>query len=806
MVRTCGLIEGAKAMTETMLLDEWTLNGRVVRVPHDAMLYERRSADAPSANAGAYFHGGTYRYERELQIPGDWAGRTVLLDFEGVMGQATVLVNNVIVATHAYGYTGFVVNITKYVEPCVTITITVIANNSKQPNSRWYSGSGLYRPVRLVIQDHDCIEYDGITITTEHINPAQIRVQTFVRGSGTPFVRIERNGQAIAGNRGTDVRINVPNAQLWSAENPELYSCHVRLRDDRGNMLDQASVPFGIRQLSWGEDGLLVNGEAVKLRGGCVHHDNGILGAADLPVASRRKIAILKEWGFNAIRSAHNPLSNSMLRACDELGMYVIDEYADMWYRHKNPYDYASDFDRNHASDLASMVQKDRNHACVLMYSIGNENAEPVEELGVLTARLLANTVRRLDPTRPVTAGVNPTILFAAGLGIDSFNGDGGSSSVGRSALNGGVNNSDASREASTQSEGVERTANASLAYNTYVAKMGDVMEVMAGSWPVGRAVAPYLNELDVVGYNYGTRRYKPDLRRNPERLVFGSETMPYQIARNWRMVESDVRILGDFMWSAWDYLGECSLAAWSDDPTPVAKPYPWLCADTGALDLIGDPNGEAAMAKVVWCNPAKPLLFVRPADLPHPYTAPWRGTNSVPCWSWRGSEGNVTTVEVHTQAPIAKLFLNGRHVGTKRVRDYHADFRVRYEPGELIAVACNASGLELGRSLLRSTQGPLRVSLLCERTDGDVAFVRVNVADAAGTIEGSNNSEVTVRVEGGELLAFGSAAQKSERSYVGGTFPLRYGRGLAVVRKTSESCDVVASSPGFGSALLTLT
>lgn len=793
-------------MTEITLLDEWTLNGRTVRVPHDAMLYERRSADAPAANAGAYFHGGTYRYERELHVPEEWANKTVLLDFEGVMGHTTVLVNNVIVASHAYGYTGFMVNITKYVEPHMPLTIAVIANNSKQPNSRWYSGSGLYRPVRLVVQDHDCLEYNGITITTEHINPARIRVQTCVWGTGTPFVRIERNGQAIAGKRGADVCINVPNARLWSAENPELYTCHVILRDDRGTMLDQVSVPFGIRLVSWGEDGLLINGEAVKLRGGCIHHDNGILGATDLPAASRRKVSILKEWGFNAIRSAHNPLSNSMLQVCDELGMYVIDEYADMWYRHKNPYDYATDFDRNHASDLASMVQKDRNHACVLMYSIGNENAEPVEELGVLTARLLANTVRRLDPTRPVTAGVNPTILFAAGLGIDSFNGDGSAAPASGLAQSGNKDDSIASYDVSTHSKDDEQSTNASLAYNTYVAKMGDVMEVMAGSWPVGRAVAPYLNELDIVGYNYGTRRYKPDLRRNPDRLVFGSETMPYHIARNWHLVESDARILGDFMWSAWDYLGECSLAAWSDDPTPVAKPYPWLCADTGALDLIGDPNGEVAMAKVVWCNPAQPLLFVRPADLPHPYTAPWRGTNSVPCWSWRGSEGNVTTVEVHTQAPIAKLFLNGRHVGTKRVREFHADFRVRYEPGELIAVACNASGLELGRSLLRSTQGPLRVSLFCERTDGDIAFVRVNASDTAGTVEGSYYGEVTVRVEGGKLLAFGSAAQKSECSYVGGTFPLRYGRGLAVVRKTSEDCKVVALAPELGSAFLTLT
>ena len=239
--------------------------------------------------------------------------------------------------------------------------------------------------------------------------------------------------------------------------------------------------------------------------------------------------------------------------------------------------------------------------------------------------------------------------------------------------------------------------------------------------------------------------------------------------------------------------MGECSLAAWSDDPTPVSKPYPWLCADTGALDLIGSPNGEAALAKTVWCNPQQPLMFVRPADLPKPYTAPWRGTNSVPCWSWQGCEGNTTVVELYTQAPIAKLYLNGRHVGTKRVRDCHADFRVRYEPGELVGVACSSSGLELGRAILQSARGPLSLRMEVQRQDGRIAFVDVCATDAQGVVEGTFNDEVTVEVTGGELLAFGSAAQKSECSYASGTFPLRYGRGLAVVHVGNGLCTIAA-------------
>ena len=756
--------------TEVVELTDWMLDGRAVRVPHDAMLQERRSPDAPTGSAGAYFWGGTYTYDRVFDIPESWAGKQVTLEFEGVMGHTTVLVDGHAYAVHDYGYTGFTVDITSAVTPGKPVVIAVIANNEQQPNSRWYAGSGIYRPVRVVAQSENHIVRNGITVTTQSIDPTYVRITTQIAGVGEAYVRIERNGVAIAGHSGSDVVLGIADARLWSADEPNLYTCRVELRDSRGSTIDVCSVPFGIRTLSWDSRGFLVNGVPVKLQGGCVHHDNGILGAADLPAASRRKVAMLKEWGFNAIRSAHNPLSQSMLDACDELGMYVMDEYADMWYQRKNPYDYANDFTRNYLADLTDMVQKDRNHPSVVMYSIGNENVEPYEAQGVDTAHRLAQVVHELDDTRPVTAGVNPTILFAASLGIDSFNADG-------------------------SSDAEEQSTNTSLAYNTYVAKMGDVMEFMAGSLPVGHAVAPYLDELDIAGYNYATRRYRPDLRRRPNRLVFGSETMPYDIARNWRMVERDSRIIGDFMWTAWDYLGECSLAAWSDDPTPVSKPYPWLCADTGALDLIGDPNGEAALAKVVWDNPQNPLLFVRPADLPNPYTAPWRGTNSIPCWSWRGSEGNLTTVEVYTQAPIAKLFLNGHHVGTRRTNNCHANFRVRYESGELLAVACTSDGLELGRTMLRSTDGPLRLRLLVERKDEDIAFVRVDVVDAKGTVEGGRSDDVRVWVDGGRLLAFGSSAQKSARSYLSGTFPLRYGRGLAVVRVRDEHAVVHAAA-----------
>lgn len=782
-------------MRETIeLRDGWTLYrngsevGEGVSIPHDAMLGEPRSADAVTGNAGAYFPGGTYRYELALDVPASWAGKVVTAEFEGVYQKATVLVDGKELARNAYGYTGFFVNLTEALTPGTQATLTVIADNAHQPNSRWYSGSGIYRPVRLHVQEQDHIALDGVRVSTLALSPARVRVTTEVMGDGAVEVSIMRDGTTLSSGTGADVELDVADAQLWSADEPNLYECVARLVKD-GSVVDEQRVPFGIRTVEWGSFGLRVNGEDTLLRGGCIHHDHGILGAAEHEEAAWRRVAILKQHGFNAIRSSHNPLSKTMLAACDRLGMYVIDEFADMWYEHKNPADYATDFLTHWESDLTAMVTKDLNHPSVIMYSIGNENAEPRDERGVACAQMLAERVRALDPTQPVTAGVNPTILFAASLGIDSFNGDG-----------------EEGAQASNADGGM--SGNSSLVYNTYVAKMGDVMSAIARTHAVGRAVAPYLDVLDAVGYNYASGRYRQDVRRNPDRPVFGSETMPYDIARNWHLVKDMPQVFGDFMWTAWDYLGECSLAGWSNDPEPVNKPFPWLCADTGALDLIGDPNGECALAEAVW-GVSDPLLFVRPLTLPDPIRAPWRGTNSIPSWSWRGCEGERATVEVYTRAPIVKLYLNGRHLATKRVRGCHADFSVRYEPGTLVAVACQSNGEAIGRVTLSSASAAVGLCLKREESyvpgGSDIVFVDVLATDYTDVVEASVDAEVTITVEGGELLAFGSAAQKSEHSYLEGTFPLRYGRGLAVVRVGEEPCRLRAEADGLISGEIAL-
>ena len=779
-------------MKTISLNDGWTFwrsgeaedAGEQVRLSHDAMIGEARSQDSPTGTHQSFFHGGVYRYERTLEVPAEWLDKRLTLEFEGVYRKATVYVNGAEVAYHDYGYTGFYVPLEGLREG--ENAIAVVVDNADQPNSRWYAGSGIYRPAWLHVAEPEGLALDAITVTTLGTDPPELRIQVACTEgcAALPSIAVDDpDGVCIAAAEGADVTLTLPGATLWSAEEPALHTVRAAIALSDGT-LDEQSIRYGIRTVALSEQGLLINGAPTKLRGGCIHSDNGILGVAEYPEAARRKVALLKAWGFNAIRSAHNPLSIAMLDACDELGMYVLDEFCDVWYEHKTRFDYASDFEANYEADIRAMVEKDRNRASVIFYSIGNENSEPASDKGVQTAKTLAALVRALDPTRRVTAGVNRSILWMTKNNMGVWEGD------------------------AEPEEAAESKAAGSTFYNLLFAQMGAIMD-LGGAMPfVARASEPFMQVLDVAGYNYGTSAYGSELRKHPERLLLGTETLPYSLASTWRRVEREPRLLGDFMWTALDYLGEVSLASWTAEPMGVNKPYPWLCADTGGLDLIGDPTGEAAMAAVTWDAADGPLIYVRPASMPKPHRAPWRGTNSVPSWSWAGCEGAPTVVEVYTKERLVALYLNGRHVATHRVRDNHADFRVRYEPGTLEAVTLAADGTETGRAQLVSAGSDLWLSPAVEPGDSRDAlrFVTLTIEDEAGTVESNADREVTVTVEGGDLLAFGSAAVASERSYLEGCFPTRYGRALAVVRPAGEgTCVVHAEAEGLGTAELVL-
>lgn len=750
-------------MKKTSFNQNWTCNGAPVRLPHDAMIHEIRDAGNPSGSAQAFFPGGTYVYEKVFSVPAEWEGQHLLLQFEGVYRDAKVCVNGVEAGGAAYGYIPFFVTLDHLLHYGEKNTITVSCSNADQPDSRWYTGAGIYRPVWLWKGPADSILPESVKISTESIQPAVIRIQ-----SPKPVsVSVE-----VVSGQGTDFTLTIPDARLWSADHPYLYTAHV----SKG--ADSMDIPFGIRQITWDSKGLYVNGVSTLLRGGCVHHDSGILGAATYDEAEYRRVKKLKEAGFNAIRSAHNPCSRAMLEAADRLGVYIMDEAWDMWYNHKNKFDYASQWRDNYQADLRAMVDRDYNHPSVILYSIGNEVSEPAKEEGVAAAREMVSLLHEADSTRPVTGGFNLMIIASAqkGKGVYDENG-GGRDESGDKAM-AGMN---------------------STLFNMVTNMVGTGMNKSANSSKADAAVSPLLDSLDIAGYNYASGRYPLDGKLHPDRLIFGSETFPQDIARNWAMVQQYPYLVGDFMWTAWDYLGEAGLGAWGYTPDAKGfnKPYPWLLADTGAMDILGDPNGELFLAQAAWGLLDGPRIAVQPINHnTKPAKMVWRGTNALPSWNWQGCEGRKAIVELYTDQPVVELYQDGKCLGQKKVKDCKAMFQVIYRPGKLEAVCYDRSGREMGRNALLSAEGPLQITLAPEAASaetGEIVFVPVSITDAAGVVESNGDQTVSVSVEGGELLAFGSANPRTEERFDSHQYTTYYGRALAIVRMGTGDCTVSA-------------
>ncbi len=765
-------------MIKNVFNDQWSCNGKPVTLPHDAQISEKRSKDASNGGHG-YFPGGIYTYEKTFAAPAEWEGKDVLVEFEGVYKNATISLNGKKLCFHPYGYTGFFVELADLVYGAEN-TLTVVADNSKLPNSRWYSGSGIYRPVWLHVCEKGGLRPESVKISTVSIDPAVVKIESPVS------VKAEVDG--ITGE-GTSITLTIPNAKLWSDETPYLYNAKITAGEG-----DTMEIPFGIRQITWSNKGLFINGKETLLRGGCVHHDSGILGTATYAESEERRVRILKENGFNAIRSSHNPASKALLDACDKLGMYVMDETFDMWYNRKNPHDYGCDFHDWWERDTTAMVERDFNHPSVILYSIGNEVAEPFEQKGIDAGRALVELCHKLDPSRPVTCGTNLMIIGRAAKGQGIYQ-------DGEQKTGGG--------EGKPEKEG----QNASLMFNIMASFVGSGMNKGGNSKKVDGLTTPFLDSLDIAGYNYGSGRYPLEEKAHPNRVVFGSETFPQDIWKNWQMVKKYPYLVGDFMWTSWDYLGEAGIGAWSyTGGMPFNRPFPWVLAGAGVIDILGVPDGSCKYASTVWGLEQNPVIAVRPVNHPgvRPSKSVWRGTNAILSWSWAGCEGNKAEVEVYSDQAQVELLLNGKSAGRKKVKECKAIFTVKYEPGTVTAVAYDASGRETGRSELVSASGPFGVAVRPEKTavkPGEIVYVPVNIEGANGLVESNADRKLTVTVEGGELLAFGSANPCTEEQYHTGSFTTYYGRALAIVRTGESGTVKVTATDGrnYGSAEITI-
>ena len=750
---------------------------QVVTLPHDAMIHDKRDADSPGGSALGYFVGGVYVYEKTFTAPEDWAHKQIYMEFEGVYQNSKVWFNGREVGGTPNGYVPFWLDLSDFVIPGAENTIYLEADNSLLPNSRWYSGGGIYRPVWMYVGEKKHIKPEGVHITTLSYNPARICVETSHLDGEVEISIIDPHGSIVASGKGDHIEFDVPNAELWSSETPILYTCMASLVEN-GRLLDSVGETFGIRKIEWSPMGLFVNGKETLLRGGCIHHDNGILGGATFAQSEERRVRIMKKTGFNALRSSHNLTSKSMLEACDKLGMYMIDETWDMWYFHKSKYDYATHFLEWYQYDLKAMIKRDFNHPSVIMYSVGNEVSEPKEQKGVDLINAMVAYVHKLDDSRPATAGINLMVINAASQGNGIYNEEGG------------LADEDSKKK---------QPMDSSTMFNMITSQVGTSMNNSANSEEADEITSPCLDALDIAGYNYTSGRYPMEGEAHPDRIIVGSETFPQDICKNWEMVKRYPYLIGDFMWSAWDYLGEAGLGAWAytDDARAFDKPYPWLLSETGAIDILGNVGAGAEYAAIVWGVRKKPYMAVQPANHQGiiPAKAVWRGTNAIPSWSWMNCDGNDALVEVYADADSVALFLDGTALGKEPIEACKAMFNVKYKPGKLMAIVYDHDGCEIGQTELASAVGETAIRIRPESdslAQGGIAYIPIELVGSNGVIESNDDRILSVEVDNGELLAFGSANPRTEERYDNGKFATYYGRALAIVRATRPGALVI--------------
>lgn len=771
-----------------------------VAIPHDALRDLPRSADNTQGVHAGYIPGGVFEYAKSFEVPIEWRDRAVRIEFEGVYRDATVYLNGDFVLHEPNGYAAFVVDADPFLRFGETNTITVEARVHK--DSRWYTGGGIYRPVHLVVADPVHIALDGTTVTTADIDAerAIAEISTHVENETrhTRTLRLtwtvmEAGGSEVATGASpvtvlpgesavARVRLPVASPRLWGPDDPHLYRVRTELTESDGAAIDGDLVSFGIRRLQLDTThGLRVGGVTVDLRGACIHHDNGPLGAVSIASAEDRRIRLLKAAGFNAIRSAHNPASRALLDACDRHGMLVMDELTDVWTKAKTAFDSSLGFDARWRADVAALVAKDRNHPSVVLYSIGNEILELATPHGATWSRRLAEEFRRLDPTRFVTNGINGII---ANLGR-------------MSEIMGELAASDP---------------------NTMMADMGERMALANASSLITESTEESAAVLDVVGFNYADSRYGLDAELFPNRVVVGSETFPERIASLWADVRRYPHVIGDFTWTGWDYIGEAGIGRvdYTDVDGYVAAgtsgPYPYLLAECGDIDITGHRLPMSYYREIAFGLRAEPYIAVhRPQHHGRPTAkTPWSWDDSVSSWSWDAAAGCPVTVDVYADADDVQLMRDGVLVATERVgerRPLLARFETEYHPGVLIAVALR-DGVEVGRHELVSVRGPVALTARAEsEAVNGLGFVAIAFADAAGTVPCDADRTIVVTVEGpGELAGLGTGRARTEESFAGPAVTTYDGRALAVVRPTGTGTIAVrVESAGFAPAVVEL-
>ncbi len=737
------------------------------------------SKAALSQRDGGFMIGGTAWYRKHFVLDKESKGKKVIIQFDGVYMNSDVWVNGHHLGNHIYGYTPFYYDLTPYLLPAGQSNVIAVQVKNEGNNSRWYSGSGIYRHVWLTMVNPLHIDIYGTYITTPVItkDKAKVSIETTIKNSGGIGGKykiiselFDATGKLVgsntkdiellkSNNSTTQQLVIVENPRLWSLETPELYKAKVKILKGK-KVIDETSTDFGIRTIKFdAKTGFTLNGKKLLLHGGCIHHDNGPLGAAAIDRAEERKIMLLKKNGFNAIRLSHNPFSTELLKACDRLGMLVINEAFDMWKDAKKPDDYHIHFDKCWEKDITSMVLRDRNHPSIIMWSTGNEIYESIDTDGYETGKKLADAIRSLDSTRPVTMAI-PKFILAM------------SSRKGK--------------------------------------KWDDT--------------APSFANVDVCGYNYATSKYKKDHEKFPERVMYESEAFPPQVYESWEMAKKYPFAIGMFTWSAMDYLGEAGIGVPRIVPENelvnsnlfLEPDWPIFNAYCGELDLIGNKKVNSYYLDVVW-DRSEVEMLVQPS-IPEGYKEVdfyYNFPKQIKSWSFPKEEGKKMKVFVHTKGSLVKLELNGKFIAAKNIlpNTITAEFMVPYKPGILVAKSFQKGKL-IGTDTLKTTGTPYAIRLRPERdaisaSENDLSYVHTEVIDKDGNVVPYvDDLIIHYQVNGkAKVIGVGNGNPADMSSFQKPEKKVYNGRGLVILKPSGEKGNYTlkASAEGLKSSEVTI-
>ena len=750
---------------------------RKLSLPHDWGIESNFIKDAPATNQGGSLPGGIGWYRKTFTIPSSATDKKISIEFDGVYKNSEVWINGHYLGKRPNGYVGFSYDLTPYIlSSTQKNVIAVKVDNSQQPDSRWYTGSGIYRTVKLVVKNKIAIDEHGIFITTHEIMKGAVNIEittsmsadfgdrqpvsivhTIVDNKGSEIVRQKPYKFSFYGPGSALIqKIQVNEPILWSIDNPYLYILKSQLYKD-GRLVDEVSNSFGIRTFSFDpHNGFSLNGKSMKIHGVCMHHDLGALGAAFNIHAAKRQLKILKEMGCNAIRFSHNPPAAEMLDLCDQMGFLVIDEAFDMWQKRKNKFDYHLDFKEWHKKDLEAMILRDRNHPSIIMWSIGNEIREQFDSTGTTMTEELISIIKGLDKSRPITIALTETfpeknfITKANGLDVLGFNYK-------------DYDYAELAKRFPGQKFIASETASALETRGVYQFPSDSIR-----IWP------PNFKVQDTFSAN-------PDLTSAAYDNTHAYWGNTHQ--RSWLAVKRNPHIAGAFVWSGFDYLGE---------PMPYPK-FPARSSYYGIIDLAGFPKDVYYMYKSEWS--AKPVLHI----FPH--------------WNWE--PGQIVDVWAYYNiADEVELFINGRSQGTRKKTDtsLHVIWRVPFEAGTLKAVSRKNGRIVLTKEV-RTAGKPARIELTADKTilksDGkDLSFVSVRVVDRNGNLIPYANNLITFSISTNGILA------GTDNGYQADTLSLKSnlrkcwnGMALAIIQSTGKKGNItlMATSPGISSASITI-